>query len=228
MIRRTRERATLAGLLTRYPVVGLVGARQVGKSTLAGSLRKGMRTSAAYFDLENPGHAARLADPMLALKKLKGLVVIDEVQRMPELFQVLRVLADRRPLPARFLVLGSASPDLLRQGSETLAGRIFYHELQGFGLDEVGIDRAEKLWLRGGFPRAFLARNDGASGEWRREFTATFLERDLPQLGISFASATLRRFSMACPLPRTRSGTPRNLRGHSASPIRRSVRISTP
>jgi uncharacterized protein len=196
MIRRTRERATLAGLLTQYPVVGIVGARQIGKTTLARYLRRGMRTPPAYFDLENPEHLARLSDPMLALKGLKGLIVIDEVQRKPELFKVLRVLADRRPLPARFLVLGSASPDLIRQGSETLAGRIHYHELLGFGLDEVGMQHADRLWLRGGFPKAFLAASNAASAEWRRGFIGTFLERDLPQLGVNIRSAALRRFWM--------------------------------
>jgi predicted AAA+ superfamily ATPase len=196
MIARTRERTTLAGLLTRYPVVGIVGARQVGKTTLAGYLRRGMRTPPAYFDLENPEHLARLSDPMLALKGLTGLIVIDEVQRKPDLFKVLRVLADRRPLSAKFLILGSASPELIRQGSETLAGRIQYHELQGFGLDEVGMQYADRLWLRGGFPRAFLASSNAASAEWRRGFISTFLERDLPQLGVNIRSATLRRFWM--------------------------------
>jgi len=196
MITRTREQTTLVKLLTRYPVVGIVGARQVGKTTLARYLRRGMRTPPAYFDLENPEHLARLTDPMLALRSFKGLVVIDEVQRKPELFEVLRVLADRRPLSARFLVLGSASPELMRQGSETLAGRILYHELQGFALDEVGMQHADRLWLRGGFPKAFLASSNASSAEWRREFISTFLERDLPQLGINIASATLRRFWM--------------------------------
>jgi uncharacterized protein len=196
MIKRTRERTTVASLLTRFPVVGLVGARQVGKTTLARYLRRGMRNPPAYYDLENPEHMARLGDPLLALKNLKGLVVIDEVQRMPELFQVLRVLSDRRPLPARFLVLGSASPSLIRQGSETLAGRISYHELQGFGLDEVGVRTADKLWLRGGFPKAFLSSSNATSAEWRRGLINTFLERDLPQLGITISSATLRRFWM--------------------------------
>ena len=196
MIARTRERTTLAGLLTRYPVVGIVGARQVGKTTLAGYLRRGMRPPPAYFDLENPEHLARLSDPMLALKGLKGLIVIDEVQRKPELFNVLRVLADRRPLSAKFLILGSASPELIRQGSETLAGRIQYHELQGFALDEVGMQHADRLWLRGGFPRSFLASSSTASAEWRRGFIKTFLERDLPQLGVNIRSATLRRFWM--------------------------------
>ncbi len=196
MIQRARERTTLSQLLTRYPVVGIIGARQVGKTTLAKHIRGRSRSVPAYFDLENPEHRSRLSDPMLALKGIKGLVIIDEVQRMPELLQVLRVLADRRPLRTRFLILGGASPVLIREGSETLAGRIYYHELQGFGIDEVGVAHADRLWLRGGFPRSFLASSNSASSEWRRGFISTFLERDLPQLGITISSTTLRRFWM--------------------------------
>jgi predicted AAA+ superfamily ATPase len=150
--------------------------------------------SLSYFDLENPEDMARLADPMLALKELKGLVVIDEIQRRPNLFPVLRVLVDRPGSTTRFLVLGSASPDLLRQSAETLAGRIFYHELSGFSLEEVGVENHLRLWLRGGFPRSYLARAHTESDEWRRGFIRTFLERDLPQLGITVRSTTLRRF----------------------------------
>ncbi len=196
MIDRIRERKSLAELLRRYPIVGIVGARQVGKTTLARDVCRAMRNRPTYFDLENPDHLARLADPMLALKSLKGFIVIDEVQRKPELFDVLRVLSDRRPLPARFLLLGSASPELARRGSDTLAGRIHYHELQGFSLDEVGQRFADRLWLRGGFPRAFLALSNNASAEWRRGFISTFLERDLPQLGVNIRATTLRRFWM--------------------------------
>jgi predicted AAA+ superfamily ATPase len=137
---------------------------------------------------------ARLSDPLLALKQEKGLVVIDEIQRHPDLFPVLRVLVDRPHGTVRFLVLGSASAELLRQSSETLAGRIVYHTLGGFTLDEVGVDRHERLWLRGGFPRSYLARSVAESDEWRHGFIRTFLERDLPQLGIMIRSATLRRF----------------------------------
>jgi uncharacterized protein len=146
------------------------------------------------YDMENPADAARLTDPMLALKDLQGIVVIDEVQRHPDLFPVLRVLADRRPNPARFLVLGSASPELLRQSSETLAGRIYYHELGGFSLEEVGIENANQLWFRGGLPRSFLARTHRESFENRTGYIRTFLERDLPQLGINVSSSTMRRF----------------------------------
>jgi len=194
MIRRDREYTILRGLLRRHPVVGIIGARQVGKTSLARRLVEEWKGASTYFDLENPEELARLGDPMLALKGLRGLVVIDEVQRRADLFPVLRVLADRPSRPARFLVLGSASPDLLRQSSETLAGRIAYHELAGFSLDEAGPRNAERLWLRGGLPRSYLARTTAASTEWRREFVRTFLERDVPQLGITISSTTLRRF----------------------------------
>lgn len=194
MIRRHREIETLGKLLKRHPVVGIVGARQVGKTTLARSLIGTIGKPTTYFDLENPEDIARLADPMLALKDLRGLVVIDEIQRLPDLFPVLRVLVDRPRLPSRFLILGSASPGLLRQGSETLAGRIFYHQLSGFMMDEIGPANHKQLWLRGGFPRSYLARTHAESEEWRRGFIRTFLERDLPQLGITVRSTTLNRF----------------------------------
>ena len=194
MIDRPREIETLRGLLARNPVVGIIGARQVGKTTLARLFAARWQGPVHYFDLENPEDEARLGVPMLALKELAGLVVIDEIQRLPGLFPVLRVLVDRARSAARFLVLGSASPELLRQGSETLAGRIIYHELKSLALDEVGMVHQGRLWLRGGFPRAYLARTDAASAEWRRGFIRTFLERDLPQLGITIRSAALRRF----------------------------------
>jgi predicted AAA+ superfamily ATPase len=180
-------------LLERFPVVGIIGARQVGKTTLARQLAAGDFDKVTIFDLEDPRDLARLTDPMLVLRDLRGLVVIDEIQRMPELFPVLRVMADRAGRPTRFLILGSASPHLLRQSSESLAGRISYLELSGFSPEEVGIDRLRELWIRGGFPRALLARSDRHSFEWRLEFIRTFLERDLPQLGISIPAATLRR-----------------------------------
>jgi len=194
MIKRDKELKTITKLLRRHPVVGIVGARQVGKTTLARMVVARKKGPYAYFDLENPEDFARLADPMLALKDLKGLVVIDEIQQHPDLFTVLRVLVDRPKSNTRFLVLGSASPDLLRQSSETLAGRIIYHELGGFTLDEVGVHNHKRLWLRGGFPRSYLARSHVESDEWRRGFIRTFLERDLPQLGITIRSTTLRRF----------------------------------
>ncbi len=174
--------------------MAILGARQVGKTTLARELIEHDERPAEVFDLENPADLARLSEPMLAFKDLEGLVVLDEIQRRPELFPVLRVLADRPGSQIRFLILGSASPDLIRQSSESLAGRIAYYELGGFTLDEVSPDRMKQLWLRGGFPRSFLAEDDEAGAEWRREFIRTFLERDVPQLGVRIASATLRRF----------------------------------
>lgn len=181
-------------LLESFPVVGIIGARQVGKSTLAAAVVERYTGEHHFFDLENPEDLARLADPMLALKELHGLIVIDEIQRMPGLFPVLRVLADRPAQMARFLILGSASPDLLRQGSESLAGRIYYHELPGFRIDEIGLDHWQTLWLRGSFPRSYLARTQSISVEWRKSFIRTFLERDIPQFGIKISSTTLRQF----------------------------------
>jgi len=194
MIRRHRHLRAVRSLLSRNPVVAILGARQVGKTTLAGEMRLSGRGPAAWFDLEDTAHLARLADPMLALRGLRGLVVIDEVQRLPGLFPVLRVLADRPGRPARFLLLGSASPDLKRQGSESLAGRIAHYVLPPLGLEEAGRSSLGRLWMRGGFPRAFLARSEAASVEWRREFIAAFLERDLPQLGFGLPAHTMRRF----------------------------------
>ena len=184
--------ARLRAALARSPVVVLVGPRQCGKTTLARQLLPVRSTS--YFDLEDPVSLARLSEPATALSPLRGLVVIDEVQRKADLFPLLRVLADRRPLPARFLVLGSASPELLRQSSESLAGRIEVVPLGGLSLPEVGPERLDRLWLRGGFPRAFLARTGADSHEWRRQLIQTFLERDIPQLGVSIPSTALLRF----------------------------------
>jgi predicted AAA+ superfamily ATPase len=192
MIPRPRHHAALHAALRRAPVVAILGARQVGKTTLARSLQvDGPRHR---IDLEDPADLALLGEPGLALRALEGLVVVDEVQRRPDLFPFLRVLADREPLPARFLVLGSASPDLLRQGSESLAGRIAFHRVGGFSLDEVGVEHLDRLWIRGGFPRSFLAEDGAESADWRADFITTFLERDLPQLGITVASTTMRRF----------------------------------
>jgi hypothetical protein len=194
MIRRPKHLARLKALLKSHPVVAILGARQVGKTTLAGELRKHWKQPGHLFDLEHPADLARLSDPLLALSPLKGLVVLDEIQRQPDLFPLLRVLVDRRPLRSRFLILGSASPDMLRQGNETLAGRIAYHALGGFSIAEVGVRHHARLWLRGGFPRAYLAASNAESVEWRQQFIATFLERDLPQLGIRVSATTLRRF----------------------------------
>lgn len=191
---RTWHRDKILGALARTPVVALLGARQVGKTTLAGQVAAAYSEKVTRFDLEDPDDLARLSEPKLALASLSGLVVIDEIQRRPDLFSILRVLADRSDTPARFLILGSAQPSMLRQSSETLAGRIAYHELGGFGRDEVGSDSTQDLWRRGGFPRSFLAASEEASVAWRRDFIRTFLERDIPQLGIDVPSATLHRF----------------------------------
>src|SRR6202041_1929676 len=155
-------------------VVALLGPRQSGKTTLAREFVPA--ESINYFDLEDPAHLARLSEPALALRPLRGLVVIDEVQRHPDLFPLLRVLADRRPLPARFLILGSASPDLLRQSTESLAGRIEIVPLEGFRLADLGADVQRRHWLRGGFPLAYTARTEADSLTWRRQFLQTFLE----------------------------------------------------
>ena len=177
-----------------FPVVGLIGARQVGKTTLARALIRGERQPVTFFDLEDPTDEAALADPKLAFEPLRGLVVIDEVQRKEGLFRLLRVLVDRPDNAAHFLVLGSAGPELLRQSSETLAGRIAYYELPPFGLGETGTEAAHRLWSRGGFPPSFLAPGDAQSLAWRSAFVRTFLERDLPQLGVAVPAATMRRF----------------------------------
>ena len=178
-------------LLDQFPVVAMIGPRQAGKTTLARQLAGG--ETSHFLDLEDPRDAARLASPMLALESLTGLVVLDEIQTLPQIFPALRVLADRPGRPARFLILGSASPELAQQSAETLAGRVVYHELTGFDLAEVGVENARRLWLQGGFPRAYLAA-PGASVRWRQAFTRTYLERDIPALGLRLPPATLRRF----------------------------------
>lgn len=178
--------------LRRSPVVALIGPRQCGKTTTARLLLS--PDSPRYFDLEDPTSLARLEQPMTALGGLKGLVVIDEVQRRPDLFPVLRVLVDRRPRRARFLILGSASPELLQQSSESLAGRIETIPIAGLRLAELGSTAMPKHWRRGGFPGSVLARTEADSMKWRVEFIQTVLERDLPQLGIRISSAALLRF----------------------------------
>ena len=172
--------------------MALLGPRQCGKTTLARELVD--KDSSNYFDLEDSNSLIGLSDPRIALASLKGIVVIDEVQRRPELFPILRVLLDRTPLPARFLILGGASPEFLRQSSESLAGRLEMIEMDGFGLSEVGQRQASRLWLRGGFPLSFLARSDADSFAWRKSFIKTFLERDLRQQGITIPATALHRF----------------------------------
>lgn len=192
MIERRIDLELVRAALRRSRVVALLGPRQCGKTTLA---RHFVRSdSVNYFDLEDPQSLARLAEPDLALRPLRGLVVIDEVQRRPDLFPLLRVLADRKPLPARFLILGSASPDLLRQSSETLAGRLETVPLDGFRLADLGTQAQGRLWLRGGFPLAYTAHSERDSYAWRQQFVQTFLERDIPQLGIEIPAVALRRY----------------------------------
>jgi len=192
MIDRPRHLAAVRQALDESPVAALLGPRQCGKTTLARIVAR--ERAAEYFDLEDPVDLARLSTPMLTLGELSGLVVLDEVQRKPQLLEAIRVLVDRPGCDARFLVLGSASPHLVKAASESLAGRMAFVDLTGFDVEEVGPDNFRTLWLRGGFPRSFLAADDGASYRWRSDFVRTFLERDVPQLGIRIPSATLRRF----------------------------------
>lgn len=193
-IQRAAYLRTIRDRLQHNPVVALLGPRQAGKTTLARMVAAEWSTAVHMFDLEAPSDLARLANPELALRPLGGLVILDEVQRRPDLFPLLRVLADRPEQPARFLILGSASPDLVRQGSESLAGRVSFVDVTGFSIDEVGADALSTLWWRGGFPRAHLAPSDAAARQWIEDFRRTFLERDIPQLGIQVPAATLGRF----------------------------------
>jgi predicted AAA+ superfamily ATPase len=190
-VARPELESRLHSALKRAPIVTLLGPRQCGKTTLAKRVVKSVRSH--YFDLENPVDEARLAEPITALERLDGIVVIDEVQRVPSLFPPLRVLADRARPAARFLLLGSASPELVRASSESLAGRVAFVDMSGFELREVGAPAQRRLWLRGGFPRSFLARNEVESAAWRRDFIRTFLERDLRTFGVDIPSRALRR-----------------------------------
>jgi len=193
LVRKT-ELGQLRTALQDNPVVAIVGPRQCGKTTLARQfLRLEELSDVLFLDCEDPRDLTRLDNPMLALENVRGLVVVDEIQRRPDLFPVLRVLVDRDG-DRRFLILGSASPDLLSQGSETLAGRIAFLELGGFRLPDVSPRPLERLWIRGAFPRSFLARSDGVSFQWRMDFIRTFLERDVPQLGFNIPARLLRRF----------------------------------
>ncbi|MBA3937531.1 MAG: ATP-binding protein [Planctomycetes bacterium] len=192
MITRKAILDQITTALARSRVVVLAGPRQSGKTTLARALLS--EESENWFDLEDPTALARLAEPMTALSPLIGLVVIDEVQRRPDLFPVLRVLADRRGAPARFLILGSASGELLRQSSESLAGRVERIVIGGFSLSELGADAAPVLWRRGGFPLSYLASREVDSIAWRKHFIQTLLERDLPQWGVRVPATALQRF----------------------------------
>lgn len=192
MIPRPRPLRRIAGAFEVHPVACILGPRQCGKTTLAGVFAKGRDTTT--FDLENPVDRQRLSAPMTALERLEGLVIIDEVQRDPKLFELLRVLVDRQDSRSRFLLLGSASQSLIKDSSESLAGRVGFVDLSGFSLSEVGKENRDEWWNRGGFPRSYLATSDAASFTWREAFIRTFLERDIPQLGISIPAETLRRF----------------------------------
>jgi hypothetical protein len=192
MIARRRALERIDEALRVHPVAALLGPRQCGKTTLAREVA--VRRGGLFFDLENPVDVRRLSAPMTVLEAAAGLVIIDEVQRRPDLLEGIRVLVDRPGNPVKFLLLGSASPGLVRGASETLAGRVGFVDLSGFDLREVGAAQHSELWLRGGFPRSFLAPDDESSVRWRDDFIRTFLERDIPQLGITVPAETLRRF----------------------------------
>lgn len=199
MILRSRHLDELKRQLAHFPVVAILGARQVGKTTLARQLEKDWVGATHHFDLEDPNDQARLTDASFVLRELKGLVVLDEIQLRPDIFPLLRVLADRPDKPVKFLILGSAAPELLKHTAESLAGRVVFHELDGLALSEISScasapDWLDTRWLRGGFPRALLADDMQTSREWRAAFIRTYLERDLPQLGIHLPALTLRRF----------------------------------
>lgn len=192
-IERSTEISILKQRLKSNPVVAILGPRQCGKTTLSKQLSSQWDSPVTFFDCENPQDLQQLHDPLLSLEDVKGLVVIDEIQRRPEFFPVLRVLVDRSP-KTKFLILGSASRDLIRQSSESLAGRISYLEIGGFSLGDFDSGKMDKLWIRGGFPRSFLSSTDAASFQWRQDFITTFLERDIPQLGLAIPAQSLRRF----------------------------------
>jgi len=192
MIKRPHALNRVHNVFKVHPIAAILGPRQCGKTTLARMIAE--HEHYTFFDLENPVDVRRLSTPMQALEGLSGLVVIDEVQRQPSLFELLRVLVDRPLNKARFLLLGSASPRLVKDVSESLAGRIGFVDLSGFDLREVGVESLNRLWIRGGFPRSFLASGDSSSMIWREDFIRTFLERDIPQFGITIPAETLRRF----------------------------------
>lgn len=194
MIKRNAS-AGVERALKKYPVVGLLGPRQVGKTTLAKKIQRSSDKKIIYLDLELPSDLNKLQSPELYLKQFeKNLVIIDEIQRMPSLFPLLRALVDQKRTAGRFLILGSASPSLIKKASESLAGRVFYQELSPLALTEVGVDKFERLWIRGGYPRSFLSTDENNSFEWRENFVKTYLEMDIPQLGITIPSLQLRRF----------------------------------
>ena len=194
MIKRNLQ-DSIINSLTTYPVVGLTGSRQVGKTTLAKTIKDIIRPDAVYLDLELPSDWNKLRDAELYLRPFEDtLVIIDEIQKMPALFPLIRALVDRKRIGGRFLILGSASPALIRQSAESLAGRIIYHELMPLNLFETGWKAYRELLLRGGYPESYLAKNDSESFVWRESYIKTYLEMDIPQLGIRVPAAQLRRF----------------------------------
>ena len=190
LIKRERYTQAVRASIAQFPITALLGPRQCGKTTLA---RQFAASTDAYFDLEDPLDLAQ-ENPRLVLSRLKGLVVLDEIQLRPGLFPLLRVLVDREDLTAHYLILGSASPSLVKGISESLAGRVGFVDMSGFDATEVGFSSFDSLWIRGGFPRSFLAKSDEKSFQWRLQFIRTFLTRDIPQLGISVPSEQMRRF----------------------------------
>jgi uncharacterized protein len=194
MIERAKKLNHIKSGFDRSPIVSITGLRQSGKTTLAKDFMSQYQGTCTHFDLEDPRSLARLSEPMTALENLSGVIVIDEVQRLPAIFPVLRVLADRKEKPACFLLLGSASPLLIKEISESLAGRVALLEMDGFNLLEVGSEESKILWNRGGLPPSFLAGSDTSSLQWRQDFMTLFVERDLPQFGVTFPSAAMRRF----------------------------------
>jgi len=194
MIERNTLLKELRDAFRTHPIVSLLGPRQVGKTTLARRFAETETGEVVVYDLESPTDVRRLTTPETALAEPVGLIIIDEIQRRPELFEILRVVADRQDAKTRFLILGSASPTLIKGVTESLAGRVGFVDVPGFDLREIGMEHQRKLWMRGGFPRSFLARDETDSFHWREDFIRTFLERDIPELGIKVPSETLRRF----------------------------------
>jgi len=188
LIDRNIDKAGIQKLINEFSVTAILGPRQCGKTTIAKKFQFDH-----YFDLENPRDTARLENPQITLENLKGLIVIDEIQKMPDIFPLIRYLVDTIP-NQRYLILGSASRDLIRQGSESLAGRIAYYYLSGFGIHDIEPEENQKLWIRGGLPLSFISENDQKSLRWREQYISTFLERDIPQLGINIPARTLHRF----------------------------------
>jgi hypothetical protein len=196
MIKRSLQDRIVRSL-RNFPIVGIIGPRQTGKTTLAKQIAGSRSGEVVYLDLELPSDMNRLTDAELYLSSRQdSLVIIDEIQRMPALFPLMRALVDKRRRSGRFLILGSASPDIIKNASESLAGRVVYHELSQFSLPETGYNSMNRLWIRGGYPLSYLAKSDSLSIAWREAFIKTYLEMDIPQLGIRVPASQLRRFWM--------------------------------